>query len=146
MDDKYLKTARVTRFAKICCNVSLFCGIVVLLLGLMPVLKVIYYVFAAIFALAVLAAWLISLIVFHPFDITFLNDVFGGQVIFDRIQQFSLNFAPYLCAVAVVFGIVSIPLIMRDKAIKPTGRIVAASLGIGFAVIGIIALFLGVKQ
>ncbi|MDE7087631.1 MAG: hypothetical protein K2O67_05515 [Clostridia bacterium] len=144
MDGNFLRTARVTRLGKLFCNVSLFGGTLLLLLGLMPIIKVVYYILAAAIALAVLAFWLISLITFHPFDLSFLNTIFSGEVVFAAVQEFALSIAPYLGAIVLLLGAISIPLILRDKSKKPTGRIVAASLAMGFAVIGIIALYLAV--
>lgn len=144
MQDKLLKTARVTRLARIFCNISLFCGIVLMLLGLMPVIKVIYFIFAAVIVLVATVAWLVSLILVHPFDLSVVQSIIGSDAIFNRIQVFSLKFAPYMCAVAVVLGAVSIPLILLNKSVPAKGRIVAASIAMGLAVVGLIALYLGV--
>lgn len=145
MDEQYLKDARVARIAKICCNIALFCGIVLLILGLMPVMQVLYYFIMLVFAAAVITAWLMSILLLHPFDISFLQPLFDtGNEAFKYIQIYSFKCAPYVCAVAVVLGIAGLLLILRDKSVRKTGRIVAASLAIAFAVIGTVAIILGV--
>lgn len=144
MDGNFLRTARVTRLGKLFCNISLFGGILLLLLGLMPVIKVVYYGIAAAILIAVVIIWLFSLIFFHPFDISKVGNIFITEEVFVAVQNYSLQIAPYLGAIVLLLGAVSIPLILRDKSKKPTGRIVAASLAMGFAVIGIIALYLAV--
>ncbi len=145
MHERYLKDARVARVAKIFCNIALFCGILLLILGLMPVLKGLYYFLILMFAAAVLTFWLLTLILFHPFDISFLQPLFDtGSEAFKYIQIYSFKYAPYVCAVAVVLGIAGLVLILRDKSVRRTGRIVAASLAIAFAVVGTVAIILGV--
>ncbi|MDE7379680.1 MAG: hypothetical protein K2N14_01385 [Clostridia bacterium] len=144
MDKQYLRDARISRVAKICCNISLFCGILLLLFGLMPVIQALYYFIMLMFAAVVLTGWLLSLLLFHPFDVSFLGPMFdSGSEAFLYIKQYTFRFAPYFCAVAVALGIVAILLITRDKSVKRTGRIVAASLAIGFAVVGTVASILG---
>ncbi len=76
MDEKFQTDARVARLAKICCNMSLFCGILLLFFGLMPVIQMLYYLIILVFAAAVITAWLMSLLLFHPFDISFLGPMF----------------------------------------------------------------------
>ncbi|MDE6558021.1 MAG: hypothetical protein K2K39_02830 [Clostridia bacterium] len=145
MDEKYQADARLARLAKICCNIALFCGIVLLIFGLMPVIRVFYYLIILIFVAAVIVAWLFTLLLFHPFDISFINPLFDQtNEAFTYIQEYTFKCAPYFCAVAVVLGIIGIVLITRDKSVKKTGRIVAASLGIGFAVVGTVASILEV--
>ena len=144
MESKYTADARLSRFAKICCNISLVLGIVLFLLGLMPVFQVVYYVFALLFAAVVITVWLLSLILFHPFNVSFLNSLFKEQTLLTQIQQFSLKFAPYLCVAAIVLAVVAVVLVRMDKSVKIKGRIVATSLAMAFSVVGTVALYLGV--
>lgn len=133
----------LTRLAKILGNIGLFCAVVTLFLGLMPVIKIVYYLIALLIATVVLLFWLLSLIALHPFNIDFLNGIFTDATIFATFRQVALRIAPVFCAVAVVFAAASIPLILYNKKKKPVGRIVASSISIGIAVIGIVALYLG---
>lgn len=143
MDKRYLSDVRITRFAKICCNAGLFCGIVLFLMGLLPALRVIYYIFVGIVVLVVLSVWLITLILLHPFDISFIESIWVSDEIFAYVRAATVKCAPYLCTVAVVLGIVALILFIKDKSVNKKGRIVAASLAIGFAVVGTVAVFVG---
>lgn len=145
MDKRYLRDVRISRFAKICCNAGLFCGIVLLLLGLLPAIRVIYYIFVGIIVLAVIVFWLISLIILHPFDISFINieSIWVSDEIFARVRAVTVKCTPYLCAIAVVLGVVALVLFIKGKAVNKKSRIVASSLAIGFAVVGTVVVFVG---
>ena len=143
MNEKFLKDARILRFAKICCNAGLFCGIILLLFGLMPVFKVFYYVLIIAFSAVVLTFWLLSLLFMHPFNVSFLQTLFESDAVFNKLQAYALGFAPYFCAAAIALGVIAIVIVAKDKPVSKKGRIVAASLAIGFAVIGTVALYAG---
>lgn len=144
-----LRSARINRFAKICCNLCLFCGVVLLILGAMPVMSFFYYIIAAAITLVALVAWLLVLLLtWHPFDLSFIEAMFGGGIeVYTKIKEVALVISPWIGAAALIFGVIAIPLFaVNKKSGSTTGRIVAASLGIGFAVIGLILVYAVVSK
>lgn len=143
--EELLKRTRVNRLSKIFCRISLFLGIVTLILGAMPVVKFLYYLIAVPILLAVLVAWLLSLILFMPFNISFLGEIFTGEEFFTKVEAVAKTICPYFGAVAITLGAVALVLwLVNKKFAKPTGGIVISSIGIVLAAIGLLLAFSGV--
>lgn len=144
MEQNLLRTARVTRLSNICCHMAVTGGAILLVLGAMPVLRFVYWVICGVITLGIVAVWMVTLMLIHPFDIAnIVTGLYVGDGIFEYIRKFAMLVSPYMCGAVALLGAISIPLLAYNKSMSLKKRIIVASIGIGMAIIGIILVYVG---
>lgn len=129
---------RFLRLGAILGNYAILGGVILLLLGMLPVATFFFLIIAVFIYLLIAMVWLLTFGQLFDFPSTSLFDASGP--VFEAIQKFSHACAPYLFAFTAAFAIISIIIAAVSKG-RHVGRIVCSSIMLFFAVLGMVLIY-----
>lgn len=136
--NKDLLRLRFLRLGAILGNYAILGGVILFLLGLLPIATFIFLVIAIFIYLIIVFAWLLTFGQLFDFPSTSLFEASGP--VYEAIQKFSHATAPYLFAFTAAFAIISIIIAAACKG-RHVGRIVCSSIMLFFAVLGMVLIY-----
>ena len=133
-----LSRLRILRFGAILGNYAILGGVLLFILGLLPVASVFFYLAALLVYVLIILIWLLTFGQLFSFpDTSWLN---ASGPVFEWFSKFAHAAAPYLFPFTAVFAVISLIIVILDK--RPhAGRIATSSVALGLAVIGMILVY-----